>query len=104
MINKADSEELEKIRQIEPEEAVETLGLMLNMAGTDKVEAAYLRNKAEVWAEHIRTRVTTKNDGCYAPNTTVMKTLEYTMAKICPSKKEWDHVMSRALGAGLNAI
>ena len=103
-IRKVDSEELETLRRIEPTEAVKTLGVMLNMEGTDKEEVEYLREKAEVWAEHIRTGVITKNDGWYALNTTVMKTLEYPMAAICLSKTDWDHVMAPVLEAGLNAM
>ena len=82
-----DSEEPEILRRIEPTEAVKTLGVMLNMEGTDKEEVEYLREKAEVWAEHIRTGVITKNDGWYALTTTVMKTMEYPMGQsACPKK------------------
>lgn len=72
------------------------------MAGTDKAEVAYLWNKAEVWAEQIRTRAITKNDAWYALNTTVMKTMEYQMAAIYLSKPEWDYVMVLVLEAGYN--
>ena len=95
---------MENLRRIEPTEAVKTLGVMLNLEGTDKAEASYLREKSEVWAEHIRTGVITKNDAWYALNTTVMKTMEYPMAAICLSRKQWDQVMVPVLEAGLNAI
>jgi hypothetical protein len=54
-IRKVDSDEQEALRCIKPGKAVKTLGVMLNMAGADKAEAAYLWNKAEVWAEQIWT-------------------------------------------------
>jgi hypothetical protein len=86
-IRKVNSDEMENLRRIEPTEAVKTLGVMLNLEGTDTAEASYLREKSEVWAEHIRTGVITKNDAWYALNTTVMKTMEYPMAAICLSRK-----------------
>jgi hypothetical protein len=76
-IRKVNSDEQEALRRIEPGEAVKTLGVMLNMAGTDKAEGAYLRNKAEVWAEQIWMGAITKNNAWYALNTMVMKTMKY---------------------------
>jgi hypothetical protein len=103
-IRKVESDDMEILRRVEPAEAVKTLGVMLNLEGTDKAEATYLRGKAEAWAENIRTGVLTKNDAWYALNTTVMKTMEYPMAAICLSKKQWDHVMAPVLEAGLNLL
>jgi hypothetical protein len=36
-----------------PAEAVKTLGVMLNLEGTDQAKGSYLRGKAEEWAEHV---------------------------------------------------
>jgi bifunctional DNase/RNase len=78
---------------------------MLNMEGTDKQEVAYLREKAKVWAKHIRMGVLTKNDGWYDLNTNVMKKLEGSIAAICISKKELGYVMAPVvLETRLNAI
>jgi hypothetical protein len=87
-ICKVDSEEQEALCRVEPEEVVKTLVVMLNTAGTDKLEVAYLWNKAEVWAEHIWAGVITKSDGWYALNTMEMKTMEYSMAAICLSNQD----------------
>jgi hypothetical protein len=99
-----ESEDMARLRRVEPVEAVKTLGVMLNLEGTDQAGVGYLRGKAEEWAEHIYTGVLTKNDAWYALNTRIMKTMEYPMAAICISRKQWDHVMAPILEAGLNAI
>jgi hypothetical protein len=103
-IPEVESEDMTRLRRVEPAEAVKTLGVMLNLEGTDQDKVSYLRGKAEDWAKHICTGVLTKNDAWYALNTTIMKTMEYPMAAICLSLKQWDHVMAPILEAGLNAI
>ncbi len=103
-IRMVDSEDLVTLKRVEPGEAVKTLGVMLNMEGTDEAQAFYLRQKGEEWAELIRSGRITKNDAWYALNTTIMKTFEYPMAAICLSQSQWDHVMAPVLEAGLNAM
>jgi hypothetical protein len=103
-IGKVDSAEQEELWRTTPEKAVKTLKVMLNMAGTDKAEVKYLQNKVKVWAKHIRTGVITQNDRWYVLNMTVMITMEYPMAAICLSRKEWDHMMAPVLEAGLNVM
>jgi hypothetical protein len=51
--------------------------------------------------------VLTKSDAWYALNTAIMKTMEYPLAAIYLSQKQWDHdAMAPILEAagGLNAI
>jgi hypothetical protein len=69
-IRMVDSEEQVNLQEVEPEEAVKTLGVMLNMEGTDNKQAVYPRKKGEDWAELIRSSRITKNDGWYALNIT----------------------------------
>jgi hypothetical protein len=103
-IRMVDSEEQVNLQRVEPEEAVKTLGVMLNMEGTDNAEAVYLRQKGADWAELIRSGRITKNDGWYALNTTIMKTFEYPMAATCLTRQQWDTIMVPVLEAGLNSL
>jgi hypothetical protein len=103
-IREVESEDMARLSRVEPAEAVKTLGVMLSLEGTDQAGIGYLRGKAEEWAEHIYTGVLTKNDAWYALNTRIMKTMEYPIAAMRISRKQWDHVMAPILEAGLNAI
>jgi hypothetical protein len=61
-IRMVDSAELVNLKQVEPDEAIKTLGVMLNMEGMDEAQMTYLRQKGEDWAELIRPVCITKND------------------------------------------
>jgi hypothetical protein len=69
-------EEMGMLHGIEAEEAVKSLGVMLNLEGTDKAEATYLSSNADMWAEHIQTGLSTKTDAWYALNTAILKMRE----------------------------
>jgi hypothetical protein len=104
-IRMVDSEEQLNLHRVESEEAVESLGVMLNMEGTDKEQAVYLQQKGEDWAELIRSGRITKDDGWYALNTTIMKTFEYSMAETCLTREQWDTmILVPVLEAGLNSL
>jgi hypothetical protein len=103
-IRMVDSDELVNLKRVEPGKAVKTLGVMLNMEGTEDAQEIYLQQKCEDWAELILSGRITKNDACYALNTTIMKTFEYPMAATCLSHWLWDQVMALVLEAGLNPM
>jgi hypothetical protein len=73
---KVEWEKMEMLQWVEPAEAVRTLGVMLNLEGTDNDEFTYLWGKADEWAEYIWMGVLPKNDAWYALNTAVMKMME----------------------------
>jgi hypothetical protein len=81
--------------------AKETLGVWLAMDGNNREEIVALRQKAEEWADNIRTGFLDRNDAWYALNFTIMKSLEYPMMATTMSKQEWNFILRPILLSGL---
>ena len=71
------------------------------MDGNNMAEAKKLRQKAEEFADCIRTGFVTRNEAWYALNATSMKTFEYPMEAITLTKPQWDFIMTPVLTATL---
>ncbi len=85
----------------DPDVGLETLGVMQAMDGNNREEVRHLRKKADAFAESMRTGYLSKNDAWYALTATIMKTMEYPMAAITLTEKNWEHIMVPILKAGL---
>jgi hypothetical protein len=71
------------------------------MDGNNVAETKKLREKAEEFADCIRTGFVTQNEAWYALNAAIMKTFEYRMEAITLTKLQWDYIMSPVLMATL---
>ena len=80
------------LTRLEPSKARETLGIMIAMDGNSNAEIQHLRNKAEEFADQLRSGFIRKNDAWYALTATIMKTLEYPMPATTISEDEWEHI------------
>ena len=88
---------IKKLTRLEPYEARETLGIFIAMDGNQEAQVEHLRNKANLFAEQIRTGFVSKEEAWHSLHTTIMKTLEYPMEAINLTKPQWDYVMSPIL-------
>jgi hypothetical protein len=77
--------------------AEETLGVYLVMDGNNKEECVALRQKADDYADCIRTGFLSRDDAVVALHMTIMKSLEYPLAATTMTKKQWDYVMAPLL-------
>ena len=100
LVRDADGER-KALQRLEPHEAIETLGIYIAMDGNPKAEVKKLREKADAFAEHVRTGFVTRDEAWHALNTTIMKTLEYPMEAISLNRKHWDYIMAPILRAVL---
>jgi hypothetical protein len=85
----------------EPQIATETLGVWQAMDGNNKEQIAQLHKKMSEFAECIRTGFLSKNDAWHSIQTTIMKTLEYSMIATTIQEKEWEYIMAPMLKVGL---
>jgi hypothetical protein len=67
------------------------------MDGNNFAETRKVREKAEEFADCIRTGFVTRNEAWYALNATIMKTFEYPMEAATLTKTQWDYIMSPVL-------
>jgi hypothetical protein len=79
----------------------ETLVVMQAMDGVNADEILHLRNKAEDFAESMRTGMLSKNDAWFALTAAILKTMQHPMAATTMTEKEWNHVVAPVLRAGL---
>lgn len=86
-------EEKVKLERLEAKEAKETLGVFLSVEGNNREYIIKLKEKAEKFAEKIRTAKTSKEKTWWALEATTMKTLEYFMEATNLEKKEWEEIM-----------
>jgi hypothetical protein len=65
----------------------------------DQVE--YLRGKAVAWSDALRTKRLTPGEAWYCLNSTIMKTIEYSLMATTISKDEMAYIMAPILSAAL---
>jgi hypothetical protein len=93
-INNVDDSGREVLNRYEASEAKKTLGVYLAMDGNNQEETRYLRDKAEEFADCVRTGFLSQEDATYALHRTIMKTLEYPLVATTMDKLQWDYIMS----------
>ena len=87
-IRMADDLVRETLERLDFEVARETLGVFLSMDGNNREEVRHLREKAEAFANCVRTGFLSREDVTYALHRTVMKTLEYPMVATTMDQKQ----------------
>lgn len=85
------------LRQLEPDHAEKTLGVMMSPDDNGRAEYEYLAEKTRVWAEKVRSGRLLKYDVLPLLRTTIMKSVEYPMALTTFSQSEWFQILSPAL-------
>ena len=89
------------LQRYEADVGQETLGVMQAMDGNNRDEIIHLRQKADHFADQMRTGFLSKNDAWFALTATIMKTMEYPMATTTMLEKEWNYIMAPILLSGL---
>ena len=75
-IHPADDSVRKTLERLDVKDARETIGVFLAMGGNNREEVRHLREKAEVFADCVRTEFLSPEDATYALHRTIMKTLE----------------------------
>ena len=90
------------ITRLEPDEARETLGIMIAMDGNQNAQFDNLRKKAKIYGEQLRTGFIDRYHAWYSYISVFSKTLEYPMEAINLSKDQWDLILKEFMGHLLN--
>ena len=102
MLRAKDYDDQEKqVTRLGTEEAYETLGVFLAPTGDHSVEYKHLLNKANQWADRLRTAPLCDYEAAMALKATILKTLEYPLPAIFLSDQECNKLMSIVLTAAL---
>ena len=96
-INNVDDSGRAVLQRYEVSEAQKTLGVYLAMDGNNMEETRYLRQKAEDFADCVRTGFLSRADAHYALHRTILKTLEYPMVATTMDKPQWDYIITPIL-------
>ena len=101
-IRAPDSEERVTLQRYEPHESQETLGIALAMDGNQKGERELLRQRAEEFADKLRTAPGLKpNDAWEAVLTQIMATFKYPAAATQLTEDDWTYICAPVFKAGL---
>jgi hypothetical protein len=82
------------LRKLEPWQVERTLGIWLAPDGNMDVQFAWMKEKAESWANKIRSRHLPRHLTWMAWTTTILKTLEYPLPVMTLSRKQCDKITS----------
>ena len=93
--------QLVAIKQLEPDQAEKTLGVMMSPLDDGAAQFTFLREKTQTWAHKVQSGRLQKYDVLPMIKSTIMKTIEYPMALTHFTQKQWFNIMSPALMAGL---
>ena len=90
------------ITRLEPNEARETLGIMIAMDGNQTAQYNNLKKKAAIYGEQLRTGHIDRHHAWYSYTGVFSKTLEYPMEAINLSLEQWDSILKEFVGHLLN--
>ena len=76
------------IERLTPDEAREMLGVWIAPDGNNKKAVEELVKKTTAWADQVRTKHIRREDAWRALNTTIMKSLEYTLTALTLSEQD----------------
>jgi hypothetical protein len=89
------------IKRLNVDQAREALGIQIRPDGSMKDQVEYLRSKAVAWSDALRTKRLTPGEAWYCLNSTIMKTIEYSLMATTISKDEMAYIMAPILSAAL---
>ncbi len=96
-----DNGERVAIEQCLPSSGQLALGLAFSPINNTKDEIKRLRNKIETWGEHVRTGYLQRQEAWYCLQTTIMKTIDYSLPASTLSEQEFQEIMKPVLQVGL---
>jgi hypothetical protein len=96
-----DNGEREAIGNCSPESGQLALGLAFSPTSNPKDEIKRLKGKIEIWAEHVRTGYLQRQEAWHCLQTTIMKTIDYSLLASILSQQEFKDVMKPVLQVGL---
>ncbi len=97
-----DEGDKEEILQCEATSGQLALGISFSPIGETKDEIKRLKDKINNWTEYVRTGHLTRNEAWHCLQTTVMKTIEYSLPASVLAQAEYDSLMSLLLKTGLS--
>jgi hypothetical protein len=93
-----------ELTRYETYDAQETLGVFLTPDGNTRQQQLKMRNQAIQWADCMRTGSISKEDAWLAFQSTIWKSLSYSLPALNLSQEECDHIMKPVLQYLLPAI
>ena len=93
------------LNKINPNESIETLGVMLAPDGNEVAQMKKMLKKAQNWkSKIIRGGHISRHDAWVCVKTTILKTLEYPLGVTCLSKEDCRKILTPVLDIGLPTI
>jgi hypothetical protein len=92
------------VRRISPHHAEETLGVWIAPDGNTETQCMKLREKANLWADHMHTGVIKKSKTWLALNSTIWRTFSYSLNATNLTKTQCEHIMSPVINYALPAM
>jgi hypothetical protein len=89
------------ITQCPPSSGQLALGLAFSPINDTKDEVKRLRDKAETWAENVRTGYLNRQEAWHCLQTTIMKTIDYSLAASTLTQQDFKELMKPVLQVGL---
>ena len=89
------------IPRLNPHEARELLGVMLQPDGNETSQYKHLLAKAKKWKDAVRSHHIKQHDAWYTLNASIMKTLEYPLMATTMTRKQCSDIMSPVLMGAL---
>jgi hypothetical protein len=91
-----------RITRLNCSEATKALGIMFAPDGDMTSHVEYLREKAVTWSEQVRCGVLRRSEAWYAMNTSILKSIEYSLTATTMTKQQTETIMRPILKAGLS--
>ena len=91
------------LEKLNPTIGKETLGVFLAPDGNNNEMLQQLRNKSDKWAQSIIKGHLSPTEAWLALETTIMKSISYSLPALTLTEKQCQFIMAPALKAGLNA-
>ena len=92
---------MKQMPTLNPSEGKETLGVFLAPDGNNKKMIEYLKEKTENWSDMIRTGHLNRKDAQQALESTIMKSVEYSLPAMTLKEEECKSIMKPVMTAGL---
>ncbi len=96
-----DAGQSHSIQQVSATSSELALGIMFSPSGNMEAETAYLRDKANVWAEKARTGHLTHAEAWYALQSTVLRAIEYALPATTLTLQQANSIIQPVFEIGL---
>ena len=105
IIMKDMTNEEKTLKKIQPDEAIETLGVHLTTNGSDDIQFQVLRSKAVDWANKVKKGgMLSRNDAWICLQSTILRSLEYPLPVTCLTREQCTKIMTPVLDVALPGV